>query len=385
MSRIVAVLLSFILFFVLVGQSAAAGQVNVFIYHRFDESRYPSTNISADIFRQQLNYLKENQYQVLSLGEVVRRLIAAEPLPEKAVALCIDDAFTSFVEVGMPLLREFGYPVSLFINTDAVATHGYLDWAQIKALHDEGVEIGNHTATHAYLVEKEPGEEMSAWHERVVADIIKAQQRFEKHLGAAPSLFVYPYGEYSSEVVDIVKQIGFTAAFAQQSGVIHSGHDLFTLPRFPMGGAYATLEGFVNKLKMKPLVVSEEEPFSAVVINNPPELLLDIDTADVDMRRVNCFVQGENSCQIEAVSGRDGWYRVIAEQPLSSRRNKYTLTVPGKKGGWHWYSHLWINAKLPALETKMEAVQKEAVRDEKSAADAKVDGSEALEPVGADQ
>ncbi len=377
MFRIFSLLL-FVVLFSLPGPVEAAGQVNVFIYHRFDESRYPSTNISAEIFTQQLDYLKENNYQVLSLGEVVRRMTSGEALPVKAAALCVDDAFTSFVEVGMPLLRAYNYPVSLFINTDAVGSHGYLGWADIKSLQDEGVEIGNHTATHAYLVEKNAGEEFPAWRERIIEDIQKAQRQFEKQLDFKPTLFVYPYGEYSQEVVDIVKQLGFTAAFAQQSGVVHSEHDLFTLPRFPMGGPYATLEGFVSKLKMKPLVIEQEVPFSSVVIDNPPELLLKIDTTGVDMRRVNCFVQGENSCNVEAVAGQDGWYRVTAEQPLSSRRNKYTLTVPGKKGGWHWYSHLWLNAKSPALELKPEKKEKDL------AADAKVYGSKAVKTVESD-
>lgn len=359
MSKIISLLLVLAFLFCLFGEAVAAGQVNVFIYHRFDESRYPSTNISAEIFRQQLAYLHEHDYQVLSLGEVVRRLVAAEDLPDKAVALCIDDAFTSFAEVGMPLLREYGYPVSLFVNTDAVGSSGYLGWAELKDLHAEGVEIGNHTASHAYLVEKETGEDLPAWRERIAGDIEKAQQQFLQYLDFEPGLFVYPYGEYSEEVVEIVKDIGFTAAFAQQSGVIHSTHDLFTLPRFPMGGPYATLKGFVSKLKMQPLLVTEEVPYSPVVVKNPPELLLKIDTSVVDMGRVNCFVQGENNCRIETVTGRDGWYRVTAEQPLTGRRNKYTLTVPGKEGGWHWYSHLWLNAKLPALVPDSAAGQAE--------------------------
>lgn len=376
MFKTVVALLLAVLSFGPVAQATSAGQVNAFIYHRFDESRYPSTNISAQIFSQQLAYLKENNYQVLSLGEVVRRLIAGEPLPEKGAALCIDDAFTSFAEVGMPLLREYGYPVSLFINTDAVGTHGYLDWDEIKALADEGVEIGNHTASHAYLVEKEEGESFSAWRERIRSDINKSQQQFEQHLGMVPQLFVYPYGEYSTAVVKLIKELGFTAGYAQQSGVIHSAHDLFTLPRFPMGGPYATLQGFKNKLAMKSLVVAQQEPFSPVVINTPPELLLQIETDEVDMRRVNCFVQGENSCRVEAVDGRQGWYRVVAEQPLSSRRNKYTLTVPGKKGGWHWFSQLWVNAKLPALEMPQGS---------DSAAHPEVDSSEPIEAIDTDK
>lgn len=373
------IVLLFVVLFCAVGQSYAVGQVNAFIYHRFDESRYPSTNISAEIFKQQLAYLKEHNYQVLSLGEVVRRLSSGEDLPEKAAALCVDDAFTSFAEVAMPLLREYGYPVSLFINTDSVGSHGYLAWTEIKALQAEGVEIGNHTASHAYLVEKKADEEMPAWRERITEDIEKAQRRFVKHLGFKPTMFVYPYGEYSQEVVDIVKQLDFSAAFAQQSGVIHSDHDLYTLPRFPMGGPYATIEGFISKLKMKPLVIEGEIPFSTVVTDNPPELLLKIDTDDVDMRRVNCFVQGENSCQVETVADQVGWYRVVAEQPLSGRRNKYTLTVPGKKGGWHWYSHLWLNAKSPALESEPEK------KDMELAAGSQIDGSEPVKPVETDK
>ncbi len=111
-----------------------AGRVNTFIYHRFDESRYPSTNISAEIFTAQLTYLKEQNYQVLSLGEVARRLQLGEELPEKGAALCVDEAFISFAEVATPLLSEYGFPITQFVNTDAVGSRGYLDWDQLRKL-----------------------------------------------------------------------------------------------------------------------------------------------------------------------------------------------------------------------------------------------------------
>ena len=144
-----------------------------------------------------------------------------------------------------------------------------------------------------------------------------------------------------------------------------------------MGGPYATLNGFINKLKMKPLVVAEEIPFSPVVTDNPPELRVQITSDRVDMRRVNCFVQGENSCRVDVVGGEKGWYRVVAEKPLTGRRNKYTLTVQGKKGGWYWYSHLWVNAKSPAIKPTGNA--------EILSAGSEADSSEAGEPVAADQ
>ncbi len=323
-----------------------AQQVNAFIYHRFGESRYPSTNISAEFFTQQLQYIKDKKIQVISLEDVAKLLKNDEPLPDHAVSFCVDDAFRSFYDVGMPIIRRLDIPVTLFVNTDAVGTSGYLTWDELRELSAEGVEIANHTATHAYLVELQEGETYSQWQERIVADIEKAQQRLQKHLGFKPTLFTYPFGEYSAAIVDIVKDLGFMAAFAQQSGVIHPQHNRFILPRFPMGGPFATLDSFKTKLKMKPLLVTNEDSFDPVIDENPPVLRIKISGKQVNQERFNCFVQGENSCRV--VSGDDGWYEVIAENPLSGRRNKYTLTLQNKENDWLWYSHPWINAKNPA-------------------------------------
>ena len=340
-------ILLFVLCLALTVGYSRAGQVNAFIYHRFDENRYPSTNIPADIFRQQLEYLKNNKIQMISLGQVAALLSENRDLPAHAAALCVDDAYRSFYDVAMPILREYGYPITLFVNTDAVGTSGYLTWSEIAELAAEGVEIGNHTASHAYLVERETGETNQQWLERVRQDILKAQQAFEQHLGVTPKLFAYPYGEYSSPIVELIVSFGFQAAFAQQSGVIHPGHHRFILPRFPMGGPFATVEGFSSKLHMKALVARQENPFDPVVDQNPPVLSLDLGQV-VDPKRFNCFVQGENQCHVETDSGKgEGWYRVVADQQLTGRRNKYTLTLQTGQGDWLWYSHPWINASYP--------------------------------------
>lgn len=347
-------LLHIILFlFLICPFNSFAGQVNTFIYHRFDEQRYPSTNISSDVFRQQLDYLKENQVEIISLPEIAERLESGQPLPEHTVALCVDDSYRSFYDVAMPVLREYGFPVTLFVNTDAVGTSGYLNWIELKNLMDEGVSIGNHTASHAYLVEALPGENQSQWRERIKEDILKAQAAFEQHLGIRPELFAYTFGEYSTEVVEIVKELGFTAAFAQQSGVIHDQHNRFILPRFPMGGPFATLKGFVNKLHMQPLLILDQDPFDPVITDNPPVLSFKLADNSIHPGRFNCFVQGENHCRVERdVDKKDGWYKIIADEPLSGRRNKYTLTLQGRENQWLWYSHPWINAENPLSADK---------------------------------
>jgi len=337
-----------ILLLPMLSQVYAAGQVNTFIFHRFDETRYPSTNISTEIFTQQLEYVKAKGVEIIPLVEVVNRLSSGKDLPEHAVSFCVDDAFRSLSDKGMSIFRKYGIPLTIFVNTAAVGTHGYLSWEELRELAAEGVEIGNHTDTHAYLVELKPNETAAQWQQRIRMDILRAQELFEKNLGKKPTLFAYPYGEYSPAVVEIVKDLGFKGAFAQQSGVIYSPHNLFNLPRFPMGGPYATMAGFKSKLAMQPLPVLEVEPFDAVIRSNPPVLQLRIAGKKINPKRINCFAQGENRCWVEADRDKgDGWYRVFAEKPLTGRRNKYTLTLQSSNGGWLWYSHPWINAKHP--------------------------------------
>jgi peptidoglycan/xylan/chitin deacetylase (PgdA/CDA1 family) len=329
---------------------AGAGQVNSFIYHRFDDARYPSTNISVDIFTKQLEFLRERNIPAVSTQDISERIARGQELPDHAVMITVDDAYLSFYEAGMPVIREFGIPVSLFVNTDSVGTPGYMSWDQIREVVADGVEIGNHTASHVYMVEKVAGESDAQWRRRIYDDILKAQQAFERELGFAPNIFAYTYGEYSAEIIDLVKDLGFIAAYAQQSGVIHQQHDLFTLPRFPMGGPFATLADFKSKMVIEALVVTEQHPIDPVIFDTstPPVLDLYLPGISGSGAQFNCFAQGGNRCTVSVNQKRGtGWYQVTADGPLKGRRNKYTLTRQTPEGGWQWFSQLWINADNP--------------------------------------
>jgi peptidoglycan/xylan/chitin deacetylase (PgdA/CDA1 family) len=347
---LVRLIIIFVVFSLLMPAVVSAGQINSFIYHRFDDDRYPSTNISSTIFTEQLEYLRERNISAVSTREVSERISRGEDLPDHAAMITVDDAYLSFYQAGMPVVRKFAIPVSLFVNTDAVGTPGYMSWDQIRELVAEGVEIGNHTANHAYLVEKVAGETDAQWRQRIYDDILKAQHAFERELGFAPNIFADTYGEYSAEIIDIVKDIGFIVAYAQQSGVIHQQHDPFTLPRFPMGGPFATLADFKSKVAMKALVVTEQHPIDPIIFDpkTPPILDLYMPGISGSASQFNCFAQGGNRCTVKVNQERGtGWYQVSADEPLKGRRNKYTLTRQAPEGEWQWFSQLWINADNP--------------------------------------
>ena len=49
----------------------AQSGATVLIYHRFGEDKYPTTNIGVERFREQLEYLKSNDYTVISLEKLL--------------------------------------------------------------------------------------------------------------------------------------------------------------------------------------------------------------------------------------------------------------------------------------------------------------------------
>lgn len=329
--------------------AVAADEAHIFIYHRFGESRYPSTNISLPIFAEQLALLKAEGATVITFGALLRHLQAGTPLPESCVVLTVDDAFTSFRDGGMPLLRRYGYPVTLFVNSDSIGTPGYLTWSELRALAAEGVEIGNQSASHDYLVDRRRGETPSQWRERVRRDLVRAQDALSRELGVAPEIFAYPFGEYDPEMVAIVRELGFVGAVIQNSGVVARNSDRYLLPRFPMGGPYATLAGFREKLALRPLPVSVLTPASPLRQGESrPRLHIAITAGEADLSRLQCFVDGQPTCEVIADPARAGVYAVRSQQPLTGRRNKYVLTAPGRlKGEWYWFSQLWIQTSRP--------------------------------------
>ncbi|MFA9388707.1 MAG: polysaccharide deacetylase family protein [Prolixibacteraceae bacterium] len=321
------------------------GQITSFVYHRFGDDRYPSTNISVNDFRNHLNYLKNNNYNVLPLGKAVALLKSGETIPDKTVVLTIDDGYKSFFENGMPLLREFGYQATLFINTKQFGTGDFLSVKEIKQLINEGIEVENHSHSHAYFVNFTPEEIADTFKN----DLIKSQDIFLKHFGYKPTLYAYPYGEYTPQMQTVLKNEGYIAAVAQKSGIISYLNDPYALPRFPAAGNYTNIDGFVKKINMNYMPVQLVKTVNPVIqFENPPALQLKlIDKEMINMSQIQCFVGGQKD-GIISFNPETNLISVKSVHPLNTRRTLYTITAPSKTEAntWHWYSFLWINNKI---------------------------------------
>src|SRR5690606_39010930 len=137
-------------------------------YHHVSDDMPASTSTSPALFKQHLQYLADNDFVVKSLPDVITALKAGKDLPDKTVAITFDDSYRSVYDVAFPLLQEYQFPFTVFINTALVGSNprDFMGWEEIKAMSDAGVVIANHTHTHPHLVRLEAGETRDQWHER---------------------------------------------------------------------------------------------------------------------------------------------------------------------------------------------------------------------------
>jgi len=121
------------------------------MYHRFNEDKYPSTNIQIEIFKKQIGIIKKNNYEFYNPKKFDFEF--DKPKLKKKILISIDDAFSSFYENAWPYLKENKIPFILFVSTEPIGKYGYMTWDQIKEIEKEDfVFIGNHSHSHDYLI-----------------------------------------------------------------------------------------------------------------------------------------------------------------------------------------------------------------------------------------
>ncbi len=304
------------------------GSAVVVVYHRFDEPEHPTASISTARFEAHLAELAKPRYTVLPLPEIVARLRGGEKLPDRAVGIAIDGAFLSAYEKAWPRLRDAGLPFALFVTTDPVDYSGrrHMSWDHIRELRDAGAAIGSRTKSHPRL----PAVTLA----EARREIEHSNARFVAELGARPTLFAYPYGEYNLPARDLVAQSGFEAAFGMHSGVVHPRLDRFQLPRFPLNERYGGIDRFRLVADALPLPVTDLLPADPALARNPPSFGFTVVPELGRLDRLACFASARGEMDLEKLGRRvEARFRA----PLPPGRSRLNCTMPGPDGRWRWF------------------------------------------------
>ena len=300
------------------------------MYHRFEENKYPSTNIKILDFKDHLEVIKKNNIEFINPANFEEELINQKK--QRKVLLTIDDGFLSFYNNAWPLLKKEKIPFILFVSTREVGSSNYMTWEQIQEISKEDfVEIGNHSHTHEYLVDEN--------NEAIKADIQKSIDIFIKKLGKNSEFFSYPFGEYSVNFKSIIKNFGFKYAFGQHSGVMDETKDFYELPRFPINEKYGELKRFNSLVKTLPFKYKNITPEEKYLLDdkNPPKVEIEFYDNINNLKSITCYSnEADKWRKSEIVFITNNVIQISINEKFIGERGRINCSLRDLSGFWRW-------------------------------------------------
>jgi len=221
----------------------------ILMYHSLDKSRVATyAAVDSEVFRKQMEFIRVGGYKVVSLSEYCKLLKEGETIPRNLVVITFDDGYKDNLKA-IEVLKEFGYPVTIFVIAKEIGRGGFLSRENIVSfLTDEKVKvnIGSHTLSHAYL----PDQERSV----MKREIFQSKSQLEKNFSQDVETFSYPIGGFTEEALSDVEEAGYLCACATNRGFSRK-LNRFALRRIKITNRdlgyklWAKLSGFYNSFR----------------------------------------------------------------------------------------------------------------------------------------
>ena len=309
------------------------------MYHRFNENKYPSTNVRNEIFANHLQEIDRLGIEFINFEKFEKLL--KNNIDKNYLLLTIDDAFESFYLNAWPILKNKKIPFILFVSTREIGKHGYMSWEQIKEIEAYNfVTIGNHSHSHEYLIDQTD--------EKIIKDLKNSIKIFKEKLGYSPKIFSYPFGEYSSNLKKIVTDLNFKFAFGQHSGVIDVTKDFLELPRFPINEKYGELKRFKSTIQTLPFPYESITPENRYLKekDNPPKIKIKFYKDLINVKNINCYSNEGNiwkKSNIQFINKNK--LIILLKEKFKSERGRINCSLWENGGKWRWLGIQYVIAK----------------------------------------
>ncbi len=211
-------------------------KIPILIYHEIG----PGPNslfVSKKLFAQQMQYLYQNGYRVVSVAHAQKLMQANEPVG-KTVAISFDDGYKSVYTQAWPILKSYGFSATVFVITDFIGRENRLTWYEIKDMQSQGIEIGSHTQTHPSLLDVKSTD--------LNHEIAGSRQYLAQH-GVTAQTFCYPGGHYDKAIVEQVRNAGYELAVTTKNGWASLETSPFELKRVFVSG-YIKMNQFIQSV-----------------------------------------------------------------------------------------------------------------------------------------
>ena len=215
----------------------AKNGVPILTYHSIDNSG-SVISTSPEKFRNQMQFLSDSSFNVVSLEEIASCIREDRPFPPKTVAITFDDGFKNNFDIAYPILKEHGFTATIFLVTGYCGRNNrwpgllpeipeldLLQWDEIKEMAENGIAFGAHTVNHPNLLE--------LTREQAEDEIVDSKKEIEAYLGKEIICFAYPYGGKANKLSKILSD-EFECAVTTELKVVALDSELYLLPRIDM-------------------------------------------------------------------------------------------------------------------------------------------------------
>jgi len=214
-------------------------EIPVLLYHVVKPDPDPANDYQyrLDEFEKEMAWLHDNGYVTLSADEYLDVLDGKRPAPEKPVLLTFDDNTVDFTEFVMPVLERYGMKAIQFTVTDWIGNRLNMDAEEMKAIAARGIDVLNHTVSHPMMAELDRARQRE--------EIAEAGKALEALVGRKQDIFAYPYGNYNDVTIEVLRELGYRAAFIVADAKSTPSSPRFELPRYCLLQRH-TLDDFVR-------------------------------------------------------------------------------------------------------------------------------------------
>jgi peptidoglycan/xylan/chitin deacetylase (PgdA/CDA1 family) len=214
----------------------------ILMYHHISDTMPAGPYvIRTAVFENQMNWLKENNYHVISYSQFYEALTTKSTLPEKPVVITFDDNNKDQYENALPILKKYGYTAIFFVPTAYVNKRGgVMTWDMLKTLTKEGMEIGSHSSTHPNLT-------VIPKSQLYDEELIDSKKILEEKLGISIKFFAYPGGAKSKTVTKAVEDTGYLSAVTTIYTPNHTyDENPYKVSRIYVGNSMENFVDFIN-------------------------------------------------------------------------------------------------------------------------------------------
>jgi len=196
--------------------------------------------VSPDLFDRQLWILWRLGLRGVSISEGMRQL--ANNTARGSVVLTFDDGYADTLTTAAPIMKQYGFRATCYVVSGAVGTHNLWDadhLGETKPLMSRtqldqwlaaGMEVGSHSLSHPRLCGVAP--------DRLREEIAGSRSALHTMLGIEVEHFAYPFGQFSGDVVESVRDAGYSSAVTTVPGKARAGDDRLRLPRILVNGEH---------------------------------------------------------------------------------------------------------------------------------------------------